>query len=201
MDLSSFFTQHHRAAAAFSGGVDSAFLLYAAKQSGADVTAYYVKTLFQPAFELADARRLARELAVPLRVLEEDILADGTVAANPPDRCYYCKKRIFAAIAEAAARDGYSLLLDGTNASDEESDRPGMRALRELRGRRTGSGSCPGRRGCSPGTSPPTPALPPALRQAKRSPRKSWPEPNGRRIGCSRWAFPISGCAPGGILR
>lgn len=133
MDLSSFFTQHHRAAAAFSGGVDSAFLLYAAKQSGADVTAYYVKTRFQPAFELADARRLARELAVPLRVLEEDILADGTVAANPPDRCYYCKKRIFAAIAEAAARDGYSLLLDGTNASDEESDRPGMRALRELR--------------------------------------------------------------------
>ena len=132
MELNEFFRQNGKAAVAFSGGADSAFLLYAAKQSGADVTAYTVKTAFQPAFELADAKRLAAELDVPLRVLTLDILSDPAVAANPADRCYHCKRRVFTAISEAARRDGYELLLDGTNASDDEDDRPGMRALKEL---------------------------------------------------------------------
>ena len=132
MELSVFFDEHPRAAVAFSGGVDSAYLLYAAVRCGADVTAYYVKTAFQPAFELADASRLASELDVPMRVLELDVLADPVIAANPADRCYHCKKRIFTAIGTAAAEDGYDLLLDGTNASDDAADRPGMRALREL---------------------------------------------------------------------
>lgn len=94
--------------------------------------AYYVKSAFQPQFELDDARRLAETLSADMRVLDVDILADETVAANPPDRCYHCKRRIFSAIASAAAADGYTLLLDGTNASDDAGDRPGMRALREL---------------------------------------------------------------------
>ena len=132
MELSVFFDAHPHVALAFSGGVDSAYLLYAAMRCGADVTAYYVKTVFQPAFELADARRLAAELHAPLRVLSLDVLADPLVAANPADRCYHCKKRIFTAIGNAAAEDGYGLLLDGTNASDDAADRPGMRALREL---------------------------------------------------------------------
>ena len=132
MELSSFFFRHNKAALAFSGGVDSSYLLYAAKQYGADVTAYYVRTAFQPAFELADARRLAAEVGAPLRVLELDILTDEAIRANPPDRCYHCKKRILTVITEAALRDGYPLLLDGTNASDDAGDRPGMRALREL---------------------------------------------------------------------
>ena len=69
---------------------------------------------------------------MPLRVLAVDVLASQTVAANPPDRCYHCKRVIFASIQRAAEEDGYTLLLDGTNASDDASDRPGMRALREL---------------------------------------------------------------------
>ena len=132
MTLTEFFHQNQKAAIAFSGGVDSAYLLYAALQSGADVRAYYVKSAFQPQFELDDARRLAETLSADMRVLDVDILADETVAANPPDRCYHCKRRIFSAIASAAAADGYTLLLDGTNASDDAGDRPGMRALREL---------------------------------------------------------------------
>lgn len=132
MTLTEFFHENQKAAIAFSGGVDSAYLLYAALQSGADVRAYYVKSAFQPQFELDDARRLAETLSEDMRVLDVDILADETVAANPPDRCYHCKRRIFSAIASAAAADGYTLLLDGTNASDDEGDRPGMRALREL---------------------------------------------------------------------
>lgn len=132
MQLREFFAAHPKAALAFSGGVDSAYLLYAAKTCGVNATAYYVNSEFQPRFELDDARRLASELGMPLRVLPLAVLSDPTVAANPPDRCYYCKKRIFSAIAAAAAEDGFSLLLDGTNASDSADDRPGMRALREL---------------------------------------------------------------------
>lgn len=132
MTLQDFFRDTPKAALAFSGGVDSAYLLYAAVQSGADVRAYYVKSAFQPQFELEDAQRLAEMLSADMRVLPVDILSAGEVAANPPDRCYHCKKRIFSAIAGAARADGYTVLLDGTNASDDAGDRPGMRALREL---------------------------------------------------------------------
>ena len=132
MTLTEFFHENQKAAIAFSGGVDSAYLLYAALQSGADVRAYYVKSAFQPQFELDDARRLAETLSADMRVLDVDILADETVAANPSDRCYHCKKRLFTALARAAAEDGYHVLLDGTNASDDAADRPGMRALQEL---------------------------------------------------------------------
>lgn len=132
MTLEEFFHQNPRAALAFSGGVDSAYLLYAAGKYGAHVTAYYVRTAFQPAFELRDARRLARELGAELKVLELDILEDEALVSNPENRCYFCKKRIFSAIREAALEDGFRLILDGTNASDQAADRPGMKALQEL---------------------------------------------------------------------
>lgn len=132
MNLSVFFKENPKAAVAFSGGVDSAYLLYAAKAAGADVRAYYVKSAFQPQFEMEDARRLCGELDMELKTLTADVLADCVIRENPADRCYHCKKIIFTTIAEVAAADGYTLLLDGTNASDEEGDRPGMRALREL---------------------------------------------------------------------
>lgn len=132
MNLSEFFQENPKAALAFSGGADSAYLLYVARASGADVRAYYVKSAFQPQFELEDAKRLCEELDADLKILTVDALAHRAVRENPVDRCYHCKKIIFATIAEAAAADGYGLLLDGTNASDEENDRPGMRALREM---------------------------------------------------------------------
>lgn len=132
MTLGDYFRQSPRAALAFSGGVDSAYLLWAGLRAGAEVRPYFVKTPFQPQFELEDARRLCRELGTELMVVEFDILSDGTVAANPPDRCYHCKRRLFSLLRERAVWDGFSLLLDGTNASDDGGDRPGMRALREL---------------------------------------------------------------------
>ena len=132
MTLDDFFRQNSRAALAFSGGVDSAFLLWAGLRAGAEVRSYFVKTPFQPQFELEDARRLCRELGVELTVVEFDILDHRSVAANPPDRCYRCKRRLFSLLRERAASDGFSLLLDGTNASDDGGDRPGMRALAEL---------------------------------------------------------------------
>lgn len=132
MTLEEFFRSCTRAAAAFSGGTDSAFLLWAAKKYGCNVQAYYVKTAFQPEFELEDAKRLAEELDIPMRVIRTDILSVPEAAANGPRRCYYCKKRLFSLLWEQVRREGHSILLDGTNASDHAGDRPGMQALTEL---------------------------------------------------------------------
>lgn len=132
MELQEFFSQHPRVALAFSGGVDSAYLLYAAVQCGAQVRPYYVKTAFQPQFEYEDALRLADQLGVSMKTICLNPLDDPLVAANPGNRCYYCKRHIFTAITQAAREDGLPLLLDGTNASDQADDRPGMQALREL---------------------------------------------------------------------
>lgn len=132
MDLETFFQENPVVALGFSGGVDSSYLLYAGMHFGAKVKAYYVKAAFQPQFELEDALRMASILGADLTVIETDILSVPHVAENPSNRCYYCKTAIFSLIKETAAKDGYSILLDGTNASDDSGDRPGMRALEEL---------------------------------------------------------------------
>ena len=132
MTLNQFFEENPKVALAFSGGVDSSYLLYAALRAGAQVKAYYVKTAFQPEFEYEDAMRLARELGAEVKVLRLEALSDEKVAANPANRCYYCKQNIFGNIWRAARDDGFTVLLDGTNASDQVADRPGMQALREL---------------------------------------------------------------------
>lgn len=127
-----FFSEHKRVALAFSGGVDSAYLLYAAVKSGCEVRAYYVRTAFQPEFEYEDACRLAKELNADMATISLDILADSEVTANPKERCYYCKKRIFHSILKHAHADGFTVVCDGTNADDDIADRPGWRALQEM---------------------------------------------------------------------
>lgn len=130
--MTAFFQENPAVGVAFSGGVDSAWLLHEAVRYARRTAAYFVRTPFQPAFELADAADTARRLGATLRVIDVDILAAPGVAANPPDRCYYCKKALFTRLIAAAAADGLPLVADGSNASDDASDRPGMRALREL---------------------------------------------------------------------
>ena len=132
MPLESFFAAHPRVAVAFSGGVDSAYLLYAAKTAGCDAAAYFLKTPFQPRFELEDAQKLAGQFGVPLHIVEYDVLGVPGVAENGPLRCYHCKRALFTRLWEAARADGFEVLCDGTNASDDGSDRPGMKALAEL---------------------------------------------------------------------
>lgn len=132
MTLQEFFAGNPRVALGFSGGVDSAYLLWEAVRCGAQVRPYFVKSAFQPEFELRDARRLCGELGVELCVIPLDVLGRPEICANPSDRCYHCKKAIFGALRERALSEGYPVLLDGTNASDDAGDRPGMRALGEL---------------------------------------------------------------------
>ena len=132
MDLQTFFQRNPRVALALSGGVDSGYLLYAAAKAGAEIGAYYIKTAFQPAFELEDAKAGCRELKVALTVLNVDIMAEAEVVKNNEKRCYYCKRALFGALAARAYADGYPILIDGTNASDDISDRPGFRVLQEF---------------------------------------------------------------------
>ena len=132
MELREFFAQHPSGALAFSGGVDSSLLVWAAAAYGKDWRAYYVHAAFQPAFELEDARQVAEQCGLPMTVLEADILSNTAVVDNPPNRCYHCKRAIFSRILAQAKADGFTLVIDGSNASDDAGDRPGMRALREL---------------------------------------------------------------------
>ena len=106
MELQGFFHEHPKAALGFSGGVDSSYLLWAARQCGADVRPYYIKTAFQPEFEFEDAKRLCREIGAELTVLELDALSDPAVATNPADRCYHCKRNLFGTLAARALADG-----------------------------------------------------------------------------------------------
>jgi pyridinium-3,5-biscarboxylic acid mononucleotide sulfurtransferase len=132
MDIKEFFMENNRVAVAFSGGVDSTYLLYAAKENGCDIHAYFVDSAFQPRFEVDSAKALAETLGVPLTILETNVLGNEDVAKNGANRCYFCKHVVFGLIWQAAKADGHTVLLDGTNASDDSGDRPGMRATGEL---------------------------------------------------------------------
>jgi len=131
LSLDQFCFHYPKVALAFSGGSDSSYLLSALLDRGVQVLAYHVSTAFQYPFELDDAKRVARELKSELEVIEADILSQEAICANPPDRCYLCKHYIFGKIQEAMARDGFAVLVDGTNASDDPARRPGFRALDE----------------------------------------------------------------------
>ncbi|MCL2689545.1 MAG: ATP-dependent sacrificial sulfur transferase LarE [Chitinispirillia bacterium] len=130
--LEQFFRENPSAALGFSGGADSSYLLYAALRYGADVKAYFVKSAFQPNFEIDDAYKIIKQLKAQITVIEQDIFSDEQIISNPRDRCYHCKKVIFRAIQKQAAADGFTLVIDGTNFSDDAADRPGMKALTEL---------------------------------------------------------------------
>jgi len=131
LQLQQFFKQNPRIAVAFSGGVDSSYLLYVANTAACDVHAYFIKSEFQPQFELDDAIVFAKSLGVTITVEKLSVLVEPMVSKNPPDRCYHCKTLILNKLRELSGFDGYNVLCDGSNADDDEADRPGMRALRE----------------------------------------------------------------------
>ena len=96
------------------------------------VSAYIIRTQFQPAFEYEDALKIAKNLKVPLHAVDFDILSVPGIIQNTQNRCYLCKNAIFSEIQKQAESDGFNVLCDGTNASDDVTDRPGFRALQEL---------------------------------------------------------------------
>ena len=130
--LGTFFSSHPRIALGYSGGTDSAFLLHEAVEHGADVLPVMVRTAFCTPDEVENASRLCSDEGSDLVVIDLDVLSSPEISSNGPDRCYHCKRAMFSALISKAAENGYHEVMDGTNASDPEDDRPGMRAIREL---------------------------------------------------------------------
>ncbi len=129
--LVSYLTQLGDAAVAFSGGVDSTFLLKAACDAlGDKVIALTVKSPYIPAWEVDEAVDFAGRLGVKHVVIESPLIKE--IIHNPENRCYLCKRFIFKKLRETAAGKGFSNLLDGTNSDDSSDSRPGMKALKEL---------------------------------------------------------------------
>jgi len=119
------------AAVGFSGGADSTFLLRAAKEVlGERVLALTAVTPYMERQEVTDALALGTQLGVYHELVELD-MPEG-VAANPPDRCYICKRALFGKLLEVARNTGFGRVLEGSNLDDLGDFRPGMRALREL---------------------------------------------------------------------
>ena len=118
---------------AFSGGVDSTFLLAVlSKDPGRKVIAVTALSPTHPQQEQGAARSLARLFSAEHReITGDEILLEG-FRTNPPDRCYHCKKHLFSKIEEIRRQEGCEVVLDGSNVDDLSDFRPGMRALGEL---------------------------------------------------------------------
>lgn len=123
-----------RLAVAVSGGVDSAFLLRAACEAlgPGRVTALTARSRLAPPGELEEADALCRAMGVHRELVDFEPLAVDGFSANPPDRCYRCKRALFGALLGRCAGLGFGPLAEGTNADDALDYRPGLRALREL---------------------------------------------------------------------
>jgi pyridinium-3,5-biscarboxylic acid mononucleotide sulfurtransferase len=119
---------------AFSGGADSAYLLFKALAvKGRDhVLAVTVDSPLSPPGEVEAALALAKELQARHQVIFIDQLADRGFSANSPERCYLCKKIIMTKMLAIANAEGHSAVIEGSNADDLNDYRPGMRALQEL---------------------------------------------------------------------
>ena len=118
-------------AVAFSGGVDSAFLLYASSEAlGRKVLALTVKSPYIPDWEIDEARKIADEKGIEHHVI--DVPIPEQILNNPGDRCYLCKTYLFTMLRDFARNKGFSNLADGSNADDTGEHRPGMKALKEL---------------------------------------------------------------------
>jgi uncharacterized protein len=118
-----------RVVVAFSGGVDSSLLLKAAHQVLGDrATAVLAASPSLPRTELAEAKHLAADIGVKLEVLETNETADPSYAANAPNRCFFCKDHVYAALRSYAETHHIAHLLDGMNAEDTLDIRPGRAA-------------------------------------------------------------------------
>jgi len=123
-------------AIAFSGGVDSSFLLAVLAEMKTEhdfpIVALTMHSVFQKPEELNEARQTASKNGIPIQVFSFNPLSVDEVKNNPPDRCYWCKKNIFARFTDYAKNNGYHLVIDGTNADDLDVYRPGRKALKEF---------------------------------------------------------------------
>ena len=117
----------------FSGGVDSAYLACVAVDvlDRSNVLAVIGKSASYPEAQWAAARAVARQFSVPVFEIDTAEVADPRYAANPTNRCYFCKSELWSRLVPLAAEYGMTCVIDGTNADDLADYRPGARAAAE----------------------------------------------------------------------
>ncbi|WP_326911054.1 ATP-dependent sacrificial sulfur transferase LarE [Sedimentibacter sp. MB31-C6] len=120
-------------AVAFSGGVDSTFLLAVANEVlNENAVGINVSASMYPKRDTYETEELAKILKAKFIPIIGDEWGIKGLVANEPDRCYHCKKAVFTLIIDTANKNGYKFVVDGTNADDTSDFRPGMKALKEL---------------------------------------------------------------------
>ncbi|MCD5402009.1 ATP-dependent sacrificial sulfur transferase LarE [candidate division NPL-UPA2 bacterium] len=118
---------------AFSGGVDSTFLVKVAYDTlGREALAVTARSPSYPAAELKEARQLACKIGIEHLVIDSEELNNEDFAQNPPRRCYFCKKELFSKLVNLAGEKGIKWVADATNSDDEDDFRPGREAAKEL---------------------------------------------------------------------
>lgn len=132
MTLDEFFLHNPHVALAFSGGVDSSVLLAYALEHGVDILPIFARSPLISQEDWLAAQKVAQHLGIHLSVIDIELLGDPQICENNARRCYFCKTRIFSAMRTVSQTFGYPCLIDGSNASDQYGERPGMQALEEL---------------------------------------------------------------------
>lgn len=115
---------------AFSGGIDSALLLYICKNM--NITAITFESIFQTEDEINEAKIFCRNFKIKHEIIKTFPLKDKKIINNPKDRCYFCKKIFFEKLKVFAKENNLKYIIDGTNFDDLKTYRPGLKALKEM---------------------------------------------------------------------
>jgi len=126
------FLQGKKVLVAFSGGVDSSVVIRIAEEFCKRVMAVTIISKVNPPGEVDTAKSVAQEIGVDWRSIEVNELEDPNFQANPPNRCYFCKKKLFSVLLDLAKQEGLDQVIDGTNYDDLQDFRPGYTAVQEL---------------------------------------------------------------------
>ena len=122
-----------KVAVAFSSGVDSTFLLYAAKEAlGDNVLALTASSCSFPVRELKETKAFCEEHGIRQIIVESEELSIEGFSHNPKNRCYLCKRELFQKFRDVAEREGIKEIVEGSNLDDNGDYRPGLMAVAEL---------------------------------------------------------------------